>query len=223
MFGKSVFAGPLRNNGSKRTLIKQAFLGSFLTILPTSYHNVDIYSENSLPGAVLSSKFFLGSCRERWRTFPESAGSSFLLTQNNLYGKVAHLGAACPWSLHDLSHFSLPSPAIPLFTLPWVCPMLGWDFEVLSSESSREEERINTCAQDRKSVQWSLMTHPSSILSHRAEGSSEFWSWGTPDLQPVPLFPLSPGSSSHSGITAPPLCEAKKSLPYQDFSHYSMV
>lgn len=37
------------------------------------------------------------------------------------------------------------------------------------------------------------------------------------DLQPVPLFPLSPGSSSHSGITAPPLCEAKKITPSSRF------
>lgn len=53
---------PLGHNGTERTLIKVALLGSFLYTIPCSYHKVVIYGDSSLPGAGALSKFFLSSC-----------------------------------------------------------------------------------------------------------------------------------------------------------------
>ena len=84
-----MFAGPFRNNGTERTLIKVALLDSSLVMnISSSYLNGIIYGDSSPPGAIL----YLNSFKQLWarpRTFHKSAGFSLFLTQNNLRTKVA--------------------------------------------------------------------------------------------------------------------------------------
>ena len=42
----------------------------------------------------------LKQLRGRQRAFPASGGFWLILTQNKLYARTSHLGAACPGSLH---------------------------------------------------------------------------------------------------------------------------
>lgn len=53
-----MFAEPSRDNRTGEELDQIALLGSSLSTTPTSYHNVVIYGDNSLPGASPLSQFF---------------------------------------------------------------------------------------------------------------------------------------------------------------------
>ena len=58
MFGKSMFAGPLRKSETENTSNKQGLLGSFLSTIPCSYHNAVIYGDGFLPRAGPLPRFF---------------------------------------------------------------------------------------------------------------------------------------------------------------------
>ena len=44
--------------GARRRMIKQGLLGSSLSTIPSSYHNVVIYGDNALPGASPVNSFY---------------------------------------------------------------------------------------------------------------------------------------------------------------------
>lgn len=58
MFGKQRFLGPHRNNGTQKTLMKPALLGSSASDILSSYYYVVIYGDSSFLGAGPLLKFF---------------------------------------------------------------------------------------------------------------------------------------------------------------------
>lgn len=59
MFGKQMCAGPTRNNETERGILTD--IAKFFTITSSSYYNVAIHGDRSLPGAVppVGFHFFL--------------------------------------------------------------------------------------------------------------------------------------------------------------------